>query len=175
MARFDDLVIALQGITVVCSVSLPTGCIVDAHIAASAGVAASKLEHQHVLTYKQDDGTDIAAAIVPIYTVRGATAEIIEFEVACLDAPSGGDKKFTVDLQKCDDGTPTPATVLSAVLDSSTYGSAPSTDCEVGTGVISSADLVVGDILVVVVAISGSTGTQGQGLIVTATIREDAE
>ena len=169
--RFDQQLLALGGIQVVGSFGIPSGVILASHVAASAGLEATKLQHQHVIGYSQADGSDVVDAIVPVYTCRGVTATIIEVEVSCLDAPSGGDKKFTVDLKKANAGSPTPATVLSAVVDYS----ATRNDCEVVAGIIVSAALVVGDTIVVVVAVSGSTGTQGQGLIVTVTVREDAE
>ena len=80
-------------------------------------------------------------------------------------------KQFTVDLKKCNQGSPTPATILSSAI---TYSSSQA-DCEVVAGTISSGTLADGDTLVVEVAVSGSTGTQGQGLVVTVTVREDAE
>lgn len=150
-------------------------CVSNSHVAAAAGIVATKLEHQHSLTYKQDDGTDIAAAIAGLWTCRGATATIVAIQVVCIDAPSGGDKHFTVDLKKCNEGSPAPATVLTAVIDSDTYGGAgEATDAEVGVGAIASAALVAEDTLVIDIALLGSTGTQGQGLIVTVTVREDA-
>jgi len=153
------------------SLTIPNGGVTNAHITSSAGLDATKLEHQHCIPYFQADGTDVAAATVPVYICRGATAEIVAIQVSCVDAPSGGDKAFTVDLQKADEGTPTPATVLSSTI---SYSSTQS-DCEVEPGTISSADLITGDQLLVVVAVTGSTGTQGQGLVVNITIREDAE
>ena len=110
----------------------------------------------------------MVAAIVPIHTVRGATATILAIEVACVDSPSGGDKAFTVDLKKADQDVPTPATVLSGVIN---YSSTQA-DCEVETGTISSSSLVAGDSLLAVIAVSGSTGVQGQGLIVTVWVDE---
>ena len=152
------------------------GCVSNSHAAADAAFAATKLEHQHTLTYRQDDGTDIAAAIAPLWTVRGATATIVAIHVVCIDAPEGGDKHFTVDLKKANEGAPSPATVLTAVIDSDTYGAGvnEAADCEVGVGSIASASLVAEDTLVLAIAIAGSTGNQGQGLIVTVTVREDA-
>lgn len=150
---------------------LPPGTISNAAVASNAAIAATKLVHQHAIHYQQADGSAIVAAIVPIHTVRGITAEIIDVEVVCVDSPSGGDLKFTVDLLKADAGTPTPASVLSAVID---YVNA-TPDCTVLAGTITDEDLVDGDTLLVQVAVSGSTGTQGQGLIVTVTLREDAE
>ncbi|MHC4715904.1 MAG: hypothetical protein ACYS5V_02965, partial [Planctomycetota bacterium] len=93
-------------------------------------------------------------------------------EVSCLDANDGaGDKAFTVDLKKANQGTPTPATVLSAVIN---FTNGTYSDCEVVAGTISSASLADGDTLVVAVAVSGSTGNQGQGLCVTVNLDEDA-
>jgi len=153
------------------NVNLPDDCVGDDQIEEAADLDASKLEHQFPITYSQADGSDIVAAIVPIYTCRGTTAEVIDVEVVCIDAPEGGDKKFTVDIKKCDQSTPTPATILTAVVD---YSSTQA-DCEVEVATISDADLTDGDTLVVVVAVSGSTGNQGQGLIVNVWIREKAD
>src|SRR5574343_1878036 len=163
--------VLIQG-TLVASTLVPSsGCISNVNIAANAAIAATKQQHQYPISYWQADGTDVAAAIVPIYIVRGATATVAEVEAQCVDSPAGGDKKFTVDLQKANAGTPSPATLLSAVIDY-TNGTA---DCTVKTGTVASPTLAAGDMLLVVVAVSGSTGTQGQGLVVTVTLREDAE
>ena len=153
------------------TMQIPAGTVQKEDVAAAAGIEATKLEHQHAIHYWQADGTAIAAAIVPIHTVRGATADIMGIDVCCVDAPSGGDLAFSVDLLVADVVAPTPATVLSAPV---AY-SATQTDCEVESGTIASATLADGDTLLVQVAVTGSTGTQGQGLIVTVTVREDAD
>lgn len=163
--------ILFRGIIQFLHIVLPAGCVKADHVETAAGIEASKLEHQHAIEYSQADGSDVVAAIVPVHIVRGSTAEIIDIEVACVDAPSGGDKAFTVDLKKANEGTPAPASVLTGVI---SYSSTQS-DCEVEAGVISSEDLADGDTLLVVVAVSGSTGVQGQGLIVTVNVREDAD
>ena len=169
---FDDDVL-VRGTLRATTNALSAGCVTDAAVAAAAGLAATKLEHQHAVTYYQADGADVAAAIVPIYTVRGTTATIVAIEVVCIDAPSGGNEGFTVDLKVADEGTPTPASVLTAVI---TYGAAGAqADCAVLAGTISSASLVQADTLLVVVAALGATGAKGQGLIVTVTVREDAD
>lgn len=152
------------------TMSIPSGTVDNDDVAAGAAIATSKMLHRIVIPYWQADGADIAAAIVPVYTCRVATAEIIAIEVAVVDAPSGGNEGFTVDLHIADEGAPTPASVLDAVV---TYDD-DQTDCEVLAGTISSADLVAGDSLLIVVAILGATGAKGQGLIVTLTIDESA-
>ena len=101
----------------------------------------------------------------------GRLPTVVAVDVVCVDAPSGGDKAFTVDVLKANEGTPTPATILSGTV---SYSSTQS-DCDVEPGTISSASLADGDTLLVQVALSGSTSTQGQGLVVTITLREDAE
>ncbi|MDK1103988.1 MAG: hypothetical protein QGD93_10300 [Actinomycetota bacterium] len=153
------------------TLSIPSGTIVDAAVGASAAISATKMQHQHSMHYGQVDGGAVAVAISPIYTCRGATATIVAVQVVCVDAPDGGDLAFSVDLKKYDEDTPAPATVLSAPI---SYSSTQS-DGEVEAGTVSSPSLVAGDSLLVVVAVSGSSGTQGQGLGVTVTIREDAE
>jgi len=149
---------------------IPAGTIVDADVGGAAGIAATKLVHQHALTYRQDDGTDVATATVPIYTVYGSTAEIVAFEVVCQDAPAGGAKQFTVDLQSASQTATTLASVLSAAVTVDTTVA----DYEVCSGTISDADLEDGETLAIVVTASGTTGTQGQGLIATCTLREAA-
>jgi len=153
------------------TINLPAGTVDNAAVGAAAGIVATKMEHQHTLIYSQADGSDVVSAIVPIWIVRGVTAEVMDIEVVCLDSPSGGDKTFTVDLGKSNAASPAPATILSS---SRTYPNGTS-DSVVLAGAISSADLLAGDTLTVTVAASGSSGTQGQGLNVTVTVREDAE
>ena len=153
------------------TLSIPEGTVDDDAVKADAGVAATKLQHQHVLTYRQPNGSDVTAAIVPIFTVRGVSATVVEVEVVAPDAPDGGDKKFTVDLKKASQASPTPASVLQSVID---YDSTKA-NYEVVQGTIQTSALADGDTLLVDVAVSGTTGNQAQGLVVTITVREDAE
>lgn len=154
------------------SITYPEGGISDDAVSPAADIDPSKLGHQHMITYHQADGTDVAAAIVPVYTARGA-GQVIDVDVVCVDAPDGGDKAFSVDIKKANQSSPSPATILSAVVD---YADADS-DMQVKEATIDTTkdDYADGDTLFVVVAVSGSTGTQGQGLVVTITLREDAD
>jgi len=149
----------------------PVASITNVSIVAGAGIEASKLQHQHALDYKQGDGSDIVAAIVPLHVVRGATGLVIDVEVVAQTAPTGGDLAFTVDVQTASEASPSPVSVLSSVI----TVDATKADYEVVSGTISNADLAVDETILVVIAVSGSTGSQGQGLIVTITIREDAD
>lgn len=157
-SRFDDLLIAAGGITADGTVTLPDDSV----------EGESLKEFQHALQYGQDDGSDIVAAIAPLHLVKGASATVTSIQVACVDSPSGGDKAFSVDLKKCSESSPTPASVLTGAID---YANGTA-DCHVVSGTISSAGLVTGDILVVVIVVSGTIGVQGQGLVVTVNVLE---
>lgn len=174
--QIDGDVMVRGTLTATSGLSMPDGTVTNAKVNAAAAIAATKLQHQHAISYYQADGSAIVAAIVPVHIVYGATATVVAFEIVCVDAPSGGDLHFTVDLLKANEGTPTPATILSAVIDSDTAGAgaAELADCEVGVGTLASPTLADGDTLIIQTAVAGSTGTQGQGLICIITLQEDA-
>lgn len=158
----------IQGVLSALDIQYPNGSIVNADINALAAIDAGKMTHRFAIPYIQADGSDVAAAIVPVHIVRGTSATIEDIEVVCVDSPSGGDKAFTVDLQYGN-----ASTALSSVLSSAiTYDSSKS-DLEVASGTLSTTSLSAADTLVVVVAVSGSTGSQGQGLIVNVALTED--
>lgn len=149
--------------------NLPAGTVKADDIEAAAGVEATKLEHQHALHYDQAAGSDVASQTRLLHTFR-APARLVDVQVCCAVAPTGGDKAFTVDIKLGSQGVAF-ATILSGVV---TINSTKA-DREVVDGTISTLTAVAGDTLEVVVAASGSTGSQGQGLAVTVTVREDAE
>lgn len=147
------------------TMDFPTGGIVNANVASTAAIAASKLQTYIAKVYVQDDGTDIAAATVPIHLVRAAgsgSCTLKSFDVCCIDAPSASNEGFTVDLKMGG------VSVLSAVI---TY-TAARTDLDVMEGTITDASHDHDDLLVVVVAALGATGTKGQGLHVELRLEE---
>jgi len=145
----------------------------DANIKTGADIDADKLEHRVHAIHQVPDGTDVAATSgdgIPIYTcVRTNGATIKNVHVVCPDAPEGGDKTFTVDIKKASAGSAA-ATVLAAVV---TYP-AETPDYTVRVGMVTSANLANGDTLLVSVAVSGTTGNQGQGLLVSVVLDEKA-
>lgn len=145
--------------------NLSAGCVTDAAVAASAGIQATKLEHQFPLRYQTAAGSAVATATHPIHIVRGATGEIVSLDVSCTTAPTSSDT-VAVDLQKSTGGGAF-ATVLSAAVTLSSS----STSRVVYSGTVNTAGLVDGDILQVVVTVSGTTG---QGLVAVVFLREDA-
>lgn len=152
------------------ALNCPAGAIDDKAVKAAAGIEATKLQHQHTLLYQQPDGADITAAVIPLWIVRGQCATVVDVEVFCSVAPAGGDKQFSVDLQRCKQGD-----VKTSILAAPIVYSASKADHEIAKGTISIPGLVDNQALLVVIGVSGSTGAQGQGLLVTVTVREDAE
>ncbi len=152
-------------------VSGAAGWVTNAMVSSSAAIAVSKLVNRVLAEYRVADGTNVAATSgdgVPIYTcTQAGGATLKSVTVVCPDAPSGGDLAFTVDVHKADVGAAA-ATVLSGAI---SYSSTQS-DYEQESGTISTATIDDGDTLLVVVAVSGSTGTQGQGLIVQVEFEE---
>lgn len=149
------------------SILYPLGSIENEDVQANAGIEATKVIHQFPVRYSQAEGSDVASATIPVHLVYGVTAEIVRVEVMSPTAPAGGDKQFTVDV-KAGNNNDAFASVLSAVV---TYDSTLS-DKEIAVGVLSTTALADGDALQVVVAATGSTGTQAQGLIVVVWLRE---
>jgi hypothetical protein len=140
-------------------------------VSASAAIAAAKIIHEIVVPYFQADGADIAAtAFIPLITINGAGCTLISADVVCIDAPEGGDKKFTVDVKTCTQASPTPASILYEPVE---YDNTKA-DCEIATGVITSGDIADNTTVGIDVDVSGSTGNQGQGLIVTLTFQKQA-
>jgi len=162
--------IVLQGTLTPSGLNVPAGAVDDDAIKSAAAIAATKLQHQHVLKHSQAQDSFVTSAKDPLYIVRGLTATVVDIEVMCLGAPSG-DKTITVDLKKANTGNKDGATILSSTI---SYDAAKS-DAEVVKGTISSANLVDGDVLIVWVTVGGTTGNDAKGLVVTVTVREDAE
>lgn len=149
----------------------PTGSITNAAITGSAGnyVDASKLVHRFDLGYAQVPGTAVVAETRDLRIIRGLTGTISSVEASVTGAiATGGDRTVTVDLQKST-GAGAFATVLSGVI---TLNSS-STLRAVSTATISSASVVDGDILRIVIAVAGAAGSQAQGLCVSVTLQED--
>jgi hypothetical protein len=163
-----DLVV--QGTLSAQAMNLPANAVADAAVKAAAGIAATKLEHQHALRYSQPAGTAVVSETAGLFICRGATGTIVQLDAAILGAiATDASRTVTVDLQKGNAGTAF-ATVLSAPL---SFGS---TDVlrTVKTAAPIVTTLAAGDQLRVVVTVAGGVGAQAQGLVVTATVREAA-
>lgn len=155
------------------SLVIPPSSIDNAALRSGQNFDASKFEQQYKLNYNQVPGTAVVAATSDLGIVRGATGLVIGLSAALTGtAISGGsDRTITIDLQKSTGGAAF-ATLLSGLL---TLNASTVVRVAAAGSLIGSPTLVAGDLLRVVVALTGSTGTQGQGLVVSASIREKAD
>lgn len=164
----SDLSVNAQGYVSLSQVSLPSNCVRNAQVASDAAIAVGKVVHLLTANAVQASGADVASKTELVYCCRASGgATIVDIAVAISTAPTGGDKQYTVDVQKSTGGGSF-ASILSAV---ETISSAD-TSRTVSAPTISSASLVQGDILQVVVTASGSTGSQGQGVVTSVRIAE---
>jgi hypothetical protein len=133
---------------------------------------ADSVVHEQILRYEQPSGTSVVAESRVIGSLF-ADAMAVELAIVCENRPdgSGGDpRKFTVDVHKGNQSTAfasilpggTPITVDVDVPDRQVQFVVPTTT----TG-------ARGDQIKVTVAVSGTTGTQGQGLQVSIKYREN--
>ena len=149
----------------------PAGAVDNAAVAASAGIVATKLQHQYIVTHTQKTGADVATQTEDVHIVHGLTGTVVGVDVACSTAPTGGDKAFTVNVHKGNQSTAF-ATILTGNI---SYSSSQANRQVVSGTLVGSPTLADGDTLRVIVTTSGSTGSQGQGLVVAITLREDAD
>jgi hypothetical protein len=101
--------------------------------------------------------------------VAKGAGQINEFAAAVDAVPAGGDKAVTVDLQKSTGGGAF-ATLLTAVI---TINSASSAKTKYTGTLVATPTFVAGDLLRIVVALTGTTGNQAQGLVARAVVQEN--
>jgi hypothetical protein len=145
-------------------VTLPTGAVTAAKVAAGAKVEASKIQQRGAgIAWNYLNSNDPAATkTFPVHVVFGATGTLVGFQAGCV-VPCVGTATVTVDLRK------NGSTVLSAVI---TLDSSQTARQQVSAA-INNAAVAVGDVLEVVVTASAGTGTLGQGLFGVLVIDED--
>jgi hypothetical protein len=146
----------------------PASSITNNSIVANAQIAASKtVRHESLNLEIAAPGTAITAATKLAHIVRGATGTLVGIQAAITTVATGADRTITVDLLKSSGGGAF-ATVLSSTI-GFTNVSAVRTAV---SGILSSAGLVAGDILEIVVTVAGAAGAQAAGLLVTLTFEE---
>ncbi len=155
-------------VTFLDTVTLYKDSITDQHIAPSAKIQASKLVHRHVLVYAVPDGQSVSAITRLLY-LAAAAGKLRRVEVRPTQVPTG-DYSYTVDVQRASDGSGTWSSLLSSVI---TVDSSASADTKKSGTLVASPDLAAGDALRLVITTSGTSGTQGQGLVVLVELEED--
>lgn len=134
---------------------------------ANNGIPSVCVVHEFPVWLSQKDGIDVADLIQAVHVAR-KNGTLVDFEVVPIVAPTGGNKAYTVDLQKGNQAGAF-ATVLSApvTVDNS------KANRQVLTATLSSTSYSDGDTLRIHFATSGTTGSQGQGVIATLRVREN--
>lgn len=138
---------------------------------ADNAVPADSVVHRYVVGHSVVAGTAVlAVANLPIHHFIRA-GKVRSVSVVPYTAPTGGDLAYTVDVKLGNQATPA-ATILTGVI---TISSADA-DRQVNSGTLTSSPTTVaaGDFLSITVALTGSTGTQGQGYRISIVVDEDA-
>ncbi len=159
VARFDGDMSVLGDLS--CrTFTPPAGCVSNASVAAGAGIAATKIQKPRLIHYGQS-GTAVSVTI-PIYVCLGATATLQSFKAGSIVLNIGA-ATVTIDLKK------NGSTILSAVITLDTANIARVLEAAAFT----SASLVAGDFLELVITATIGGGTLATGLFVQAEIFED--
>jgi hypothetical protein len=151
------------------TIVLPAGTVNNTAVAAgSAGafIAATKLTHRVMLHHQVESTADGAAGTWIVHATKGAATAISV--TAMMVTKQTGDKTITVDVKKSTGGG-----AAESMLNSVITLSSASTNLTPATTTFSSTAIAAGDILEIVVAVTGSTGDQGKGLAVTLMIDEE--
>lgn len=131
-------------------------------------LTVGKQRHKLIAEMRRVDGTDITASSACVH-IAGGAGKVTAVEITPNVAPTGGDKKWTVDVNRSTAGGAF-ATILSAPkeIDSGTTDRTPVVAALDST----KTDYLDNDILQIVVTVSGTTGSQGQGGFVTVWLDE---
>lgn len=148
--------------------TMPAGTVGDDQVKAGAAIDGAKVLHRVPLRYGQADGADVASKTELLHVCRAA-GKLVAVDVRVTTAPTGGDKQFTVDVQRASDGSAVWTSLLTGAI---AVAAADSDDTKKAGTLITTPTTAAGDALRVVVTASGSTGSQGQGMLVVATYQE---
>lgn len=163
MSRIEGNVYANGNISAK-TMTLPAGTVTNTGVADAAGIAATKLDHQHRIAFSQESATTAADVARVVHQVRGATGTIIAFAAGCV-VPCVGDSTIAVDLLK--NGVSILSTAAALSVAEAAYAVAATT--------IATAALVAGDVLEIEIVGTIGTGTLGLGVFAAVTIEEKAQ
>lgn len=167
-SRDEDNVLHVGTHTFSNTVSLPSNTVSNATVKSAAAIASSKVIHRTPIIYQQDDVGVVVSADAYIYLATFA-GTIQTVEVRPMTAPTGGDLQFTVDIKKAAEASGSFSSILSAaeVVDNT------SVDNTLQEAVVTTPGIIDGDCLQISITVSGSTGTQGSGVIVAVYVDEN--
>jgi len=164
-------VIFHDAVSIAGQLSLPDGSVDNAAFSAVASgrLATTKQLHRIDFHYDQAPGSDVVTATKLLRIARGA-GTVLGIEVRPITAPTGGDRAFTVDLEKAADGSGSWSSLLSSAV---TVNSSSTDNTKQSGTLIGNPTVAAGEAIRLSIAASGSTGSQGQGVIVTVWYEED--
>ena len=149
------------------AVNHKTGSVLNQHIGANAAdpIDAEKLEKEFCLVHSTD--VDSAATSWDLVKhICQAAGEVVDVEIAIVTPPTG-DYKVNVDVQKWNGSAW--SSILDAAEDVDDTYTANTPQSITLSGTVTMAD---GNLLRILGVASGSSGAQGQGLIVQVRCRE---
>ncbi len=145
------------------TLAIPSLTIVDAMVNGAADIAASKLEHQHQISYAQESATDVADEARVLHAVYGTTGSVLAFECGVVVAAAGA---ATVDVDLLKNGV----SILTAAIEinNATVIYTPK------AGTIDTAAVVDGDVLEVSIDETIGGGTRPKGVWCSLILTEKA-
>lgn len=149
-------------------IAFPDGSVTSDKVAASADIAASKLQHRHAINHSQKNGTDVVSETIVKYIAKTA-GSLIRFVVRPTIVPVGGDKAYTIDIQKAVNGSSSWTSLITAPV---SVAAADTNDVVKAGILIGSPVYALNDAIRFVIATSGTTGSQGQGICIEAELDE---
>lgn len=145
------------------NIALPASIVTNNSVQAGAGIAATKLQQQRDYCYAQESATDCTSEARVVRRVVGATGTLVAFRAGNVVA-AGAATTVTVDLKK------NGSTVLSSTITLDNTTTAYTTVAAAG---FTSASLVAGDVLEIVITLAGSN--EPKGVFAQVTLREDPQ
>ena len=148
---------------------LPSGAVNNTAFSSNSAdrLDATKANHQKHVHYfsRTDESTDTVFAVEEVFHVAQGAGTIVACYVSNESTPTGGDLSYTCDVKKASNGSGTYATILSGTI-------SPPADNTVGSGTLSTTTYSQYDRFQVDINTSGSTGTNGIGVVVTLILNE---
>lgn len=144
------------------TLQLPPNSIRDQEVSAATLIDATKRDHRHTISVRQGTIADVSAVVHHFK----AAGNVIAIEATCGTAP-GGNREVSIDLKRGNAADDFASALVHPILFDADHN-----DCEVCRAPVSEFACAIGDVLQVVIDISGSSGTVPTDLVVTITWEE---
>ena len=162
------------------SFDVPAGTVVDADVNAAAAVQASKLQHQHVISYSQATVADTITDESRVLYICKGVGQIIGVEVTSEVAPDADTDFVTIDVNKVRAGVSASVLTADIIYNNTNAKAGDGGDANgnygIVTGTIDGAedDTVDNDIIEIDITHTDNGGTNASGICVNIVIREAA-